>query len=139
MRNIDRSIPVGFSWRMLIRVRQLQRVALMTCLCVAMIAREAPRANAVEQFGEVHLPIACNAGVQEEFDLAVAMLHTFSFPAAARTFTAISQKDPECAMAYWGLAATAIGSLYGGRPGPMALQGEIAIEKSPSHRWENLA
>ena len=130
MRNIDRLLPVVFSWRMLKRMRQLQRGALMTCLCVAMIALEAPRANAVEQFGEVHFPIACNAGVQEEFDLAVAMLHTFSFPAAAKTFTAISQKDPECAMAYWGLAATAIGSLYGGRPGPMALQGEIAVKKA---------
>ncbi len=93
---------------MLKRVRQLQRGALMTCLCVAMIALEAPRANAVEQFGEVHFPIACNAGVHEEFDLAVAMLHTFSFLAAAEAFTAISQNDPECAMAYWGLAATAI-------------------------------
>ena len=130
MRNIDRLLPVGFSWRMLKRVRQLQRGALMTCLCVAMIALEAPRPNAVEQFGEVHFPIACNVGVQEEFDLAVAMLHTFSFPAAAKTFTAISQKDPDCAMAYWGLAATAIGSLYGGRPGPMALQGETAVKKA---------
>ena len=130
MRNIDRLLPVVFSSRMLNRVRQLQRVALMTWVCVATIALEAPRANAVEQFGEVHFPIACNAGVQAEFDLALAMLHTFSFPAAAKTFTAISQKDPECAMAYWGLAATAIGSLYGGRPGPMALQGEIALEKA---------
>jgi tetratricopeptide (TPR) repeat protein len=130
MRNIDRLLPSVFSWRMVKRVPQLQRGALMTCLCVAMIALEAPCANPVEQFGEVHFPIACNAGVQKEFDLAVAMLHTFSFPAAAKTFTAISQKDPECAMAYWGLAATAIGSLYGGRPGPMALQGEIAVKKA---------
>src|SRR4029453_3113615 len=73
---------------------------------------------------------SCSAGVQKKFDLAVAMLHTFSFPAAAKTFAAVSQEDPDCAMAYWGLAATAIGSLYGGRPGPMALQGEIAIEKA---------
>ena len=128
MRNIDRLVPSIFSWRTLKRVRQLPRGALMTCLCL--VAFEAPRANAVEQFGEVHFPIACTAGVQAEFDRAVAMLHTFSFPAAAKTFTAISQKDPECAMAYWGLAATAIGSLYGGRPGPTALQGEIAVKKA---------
>jgi tetratricopeptide (TPR) repeat protein len=96
-----------------------------------MIALEPPRANAFQHhFGEVHFPIACNAEVQEQFDLALAMLHTFSFPAAANTFTAVSQKDPECAMAYWGLAATAIGSLYGGRPGPMALQGEAAVKKA---------
>jgi tetratricopeptide (TPR) repeat protein len=112
------------------RRRQLRRGALITCLCVAMFALEPPRANAFQQFGEVHFPISCNAGVQEEFNLAVAMLHTFSFPAAAKTFTDISKKDPECAMAYWGLAATAIGSLYGGRPGPMALQGESAVKRA---------
>src|SRR5262249_5932552 len=58
------------------------------------------------------------------------MLHAFSFPDAAKTFTAVSREDPNCAMAYWGLAAAVIGSLYGGRPGPMALQGENAIEKA---------
>ena len=130
MRNIDRLSPFGFSWWILKSVRQLRRGALMTCLCVAMTALEAPWANAVEQFGEVHFPIACNAGVQKKFDLALAMLHTFSFPAAAKTFTAVSQEDSDCAMAYWGLSATAIGSLYGGRPGPMALQGEIAVAKA---------
>ena len=78
----------------------------------------------------MHFPVTCDAGVQKKFDLALAMLHTFSFPAAAKTFAAVSREDPDCAMAYWGLAATAIGSLYGGRPGPMALQGEIAVEKA---------
>src|SRR5262249_58405489 len=143
MRNINRLLPAllsGPTWR-----RQLRRAALMICLGVAVIALEAPRANASEHFGEVHFPIACNPGVQEDFDLALAMLHTFSFPAAAKTFTAISQKDPQCAMAYWGLAATAIGSLYGGRPGPMALQGEAAVkraqaiggEKPPASRYNS--
>src|SRR5262245_46989266 len=130
MRNIDRSLPVVFSVWMLKPARQVRRGALLTCLCVAMIALEAPRANALEQFGEVHFPVTCKAGVQEKFDLAVAMLHTFSFPAAAKTFTAISQEDPECAMAYWGLAATSIGSLYAGRPGPTELQGKLAVEKA---------
>ena len=128
MRTIDCYYHVLF-----LGVKQLRvwrRGALMICLCVALIRLEAPRAKGVEQFGEVHFPIACKPEVQKEFDLAIAMLHTFSFPAAGKTFTAISQKDPECAMAYWGIAATAIGSLYGGRPGPMALQGEIAVKKA---------
>src|SRR5262247_4728212 len=130
MRSIDRLLSFGFSWWIFKSLRQLRRSALMTCLFVAMTALEAPWANAVEQFGEVHFPIACHAGVQKKFDLALAMLHTFSFPAAAKEFTAVSQEDPDCAMAYWGLAATAIGSLYGGRPGPMTLEGEIAVEKA---------
>src|SRR5262245_30261053 len=106
---------------------QLRRFAPLIVLCLAMAA---PHANAREDFGKVHFPIACNTGVQAEFDLALAMLHAFSFPAAAKTFTAVAQKDPDCAMAYWGLAVTAIGSLYGGRPGPMVLQGEQAVEKA---------
>src|SRR5262244_4653752 len=130
MRNIDRLLSFGFSWWILKSLRQLRRGALMTCLFVAMTALEAPWANAVEQFGDVHFPIACHAGVQKKFDLALAMLHTLPFPASAQEFTAVSQEDPDCAMAYWGLAATAIGSLYGGRPGPMTLEGEIAVEKA---------
>src|SRR4030095_2072578 len=109
---------------------KVARGAFMISLCVAMFAIEVPRAKGDEQFGEVHFPVACKTEVQKQFDLAAAMLHTFSFPAAAKTFTAIAQKWPECAMAYWGIAATAVGSLYGGRPGPMALQGEAAVKKA---------
>ena len=112
------------------QVRVRRRAALMVCLCAVIFAIEVPRAKGVQEFGEVRFPIACKPEVQKEFDLAIAMLHTFSFPAAGKTFTAISQKDPECAMAYWGIAATAVGSLYGGRPGPMALQGEAAVKKA---------
>src|SRR5215470_8159183 len=96
MRNINRLLPVLFSLGTGKRRPQLWRGVLMTCLCIATIALEVPRANAFENFGEVHFPIACKPDVQEDFDLALAMLHTFSFPAAAKTFTAISQKDPEC-------------------------------------------
>src|SRR5215813_4219570 len=65
------------------------------------------------------------------------MLHAFSFPAAAKTFMAVAQKDPDCAMAYWGLAATATGSLYGGRAGPTAFQGEQAVEKAKAIGGKN--
>jgi tetratricopeptide (TPR) repeat protein len=129
MRHLDRSPTVALSKWMSTRARHW-RGALMTCLCVALASLAAPWANVEEQFGEVHLPVSCRVGVQKEFDLALAMLHSFSFPAAAETFAAVSREDPDCAMAYWGLAATAIGSLYGGRPGPMALQGKLAVERA---------
>src|SRR5262245_6840475 len=120
--------------RMLKSAPQVRPFALLIGFCLAMAA---PHANAYEQFGKVHFPVACDPDVQDEFDLALAMLHTFSFPAAAKTFMAIAQKDPDCAMAYWGIAATAIGSLYGGRPGPMALQGEQAVERAKAIGGKN--
>src|SRR6516162_8998010 len=81
-------------------------------------------------FGRVHLQISCQPEVQERFDQALAMLHTFSFPEATKTFAAVAQEDPECGMAYWGIAASAVGSLYGGRAGPQASQGEQAANKA---------
>src|SRR5262245_49317060 len=116
----------------------LRSCALVLGLCCAMAASHAhAQSNAHQHFGKVHFPLACNAAVQDEFDLALAMLHTFSFPAAAETFKAVAQKDPDCAMAYWGIAATAIGSLYGGRPGPIALEGEQAVEKAKAIGGKN--
>src|SRR5262249_28716845 len=51
----------------------------------------------------VHFPISCSA-VQLQFDRAVALLHNFFFPETMKAFQAIIQEDPNCAMAYWGLA-----------------------------------
>jgi len=51
---------------------QPRRFAALIVLCLVMAA---PHASAREDFGKVHFPIACNAGVQGEFDLALAMLH----------------------------------------------------------------
>jgi len=86
--------------------------------------------GAVTGFGQVHLQISCQPEVQERFDQALAMLHTFSFPEATNTFAAVAQQDPECGMAYWGIAASAVGSLYGGRPGPHTSLGEQAADKA---------
>src|SRR5215510_9243413 len=117
---------------------RLRSCNLVLGLCCAMAASHAnAQSNADQHFGRVHFPVACNAAVQDEFNLALAMLHTFSFPAAAEVFMAIAQKDPDCAMAHWGIAATAIGSLYGGRSGPMALQGEQAVEKAKAIGGKN--
>jgi predicted Zn-dependent protease len=98
----------------------------MTPVCYGQQSKPDPATG----FGQVHLQISCQPEAQAQFDQALAMLHTFSFPEATKTFAAVAQQDPDCGMAYWGLAASAVGSLYGGRPGPQASQGEQAAEKA---------
>jgi tetratricopeptide (TPR) repeat protein len=44
--------------------------------------------------------------VQKTFETAVAMLHSYWFPESEKTFKAVLKDDPQCAMAYWGLAVT---------------------------------
>jgi hypothetical protein len=59
---------------------------------------------AEEQLGKVHFPVSCSPAAQAQFDRALAMLHSFFYPETVKAFTAITQAEPGCAMAYWGLA-----------------------------------
>ncbi len=56
------------------------------------------------QFGSVKFPVSCKPGVQEQFERGVAMLHSFFYPETVKAFETIIAADPDCAMAYWGLA-----------------------------------
>lgn len=59
----------------------------------------------MDGIGKVHFPVTTtNPEVQEWFDQGVALLHGFWFYEAERTFRWCVKLDPECAMAYWGLA-----------------------------------
>src|SRR5262245_307577 len=103
-------------------IRSVQCAALIIGLLVSSALAPTRQAYAAGQWGAVHFPISCQAGVQSKFDQAVAMLHSFAFGDAAKTFTVVAHDDPDCAMAYWGLATTAMGSLIAGRTGPVALE-----------------
>jgi hypothetical protein len=59
---------------------------------------------AEEQLGKVHFPVSCSPAAQAQFDRAMALLHSFFYPETVKAFTAITQTEPGCAMAYWGLA-----------------------------------
>src|SRR5262252_2467547 len=103
-------------------------IAVLICAMTPLGYGQQTKPDPATGFGQVHLQISCKSEVQARFDQALAMLHTFSFPEATKTFAAVAQQDPDCGMAYWGLAASAVGSLYGGRPGPHASQGEQVAE-----------
>jgi tetratricopeptide (TPR) repeat protein len=49
---------------------------------------------------------ACSPGVSADFDRALALLHNFWYARALEAFTAVAQRDPDCAIAYWGAAKT---------------------------------
>lgn len=54
------------------------------------------------QLGLVHFPVSCATAVQKPFERGVALLHSFWYEEAQKEFEEISQRDPNCAMAYWG-------------------------------------
>lgn len=55
--------------------------------------------------GKVHFPITTSSReVQEFFDQGVGQLHGFWYFEAERSFRHIAALEPDCAMAYWGMA-----------------------------------
>jgi hypothetical protein len=81
--------------------------AVALALAAAALALTGPAGNAQQAAGDglgtVHFPISC-AAVQVNFERAVALQHNFHYPETVKGFQAVIKDDPDCAIAYWGLA-----------------------------------
>ena len=88
--------------------------------------------TAPERIGKVTFPTSCNAAAQPQFERAVALLHSFWYLESAKAFTTVTQTDPDCAIAYWGVAMSFWYQIWS-PPGPANLKrGTEAIEKAKS-------
>ena len=67
---------------------------------------------APEKLGTVAFPVNCAPAVQKEFERAVALLHSFAYSAAEASFEDVAARDPNCAMAHWGIAMTHFHQLW---------------------------
>ena len=54
--------------------------------------------------GTVHFETSCNPEAQKLFDRAMLYQHSFWYSASRRTFEEVLRADPECGIAYWGIA-----------------------------------
>src|SRR6516164_11061821 len=99
---------------MLIRASQrLCFVALLTAaIAVGKTAAQSEKNALMAERGTVSFPVSCNAHLQPRFDAALAALHSFWYGQALKEFTAITEADPECAMAYWGRAMSVWNQLW---------------------------
>ena len=57
-----------------------------------------------EKLGKPSFPTSCDPKEQAEFERGVAMIHSYWFLIARRTFEGVLRQDPACATAYWGIA-----------------------------------
>lgn len=64
------------------------------------------------QFGKVSFSLSCSYKTRETFDLGVSLLHSFEYEEAEKAFVKVIDTDPDCAMAYWGVAMSITHSLW---------------------------
>jgi len=77
-------------------------------------------------FGNVHFETSCGPAAQRQFDRAVAMLHSFFYPETEKAFQGVAEREPSCAMAYWGIAISQ-------RPNPLTAPFSLQLLKQG---WE---
>jgi hypothetical protein len=80
--------------------------------------------------GTVHFPVTCTPEAQQAFDQAMKLQHSFWYKAAHDAFSDVLQRDPECAMAYWGIAMTLLTNPFSPPPAKNLADGWAALEQA---------
>ncbi len=69
-----------------------------------------------DKLGTVHLPVSCSEPSQRLMESGVALLHHMTYAGARRVFEAVREAEPDCALAYWGIAMTYVHPLWPDTP-----------------------
>ena len=94
-------------------------LTLLFALTVPMAPQQGHEHPVPEKLGTVSFPISCKPEVQQEFNRAIALLHSFAYRAAEEGFQSVARKDPHCAIARWGIAMTHFHQLWDLPPSPV--------------------
>jgi hypothetical protein len=117
----------------------MNRLVVLAITCTVLVPslaraqHEDHAAMAPDKIGSASVKFAtsCAPAVADDFNRAVALLHSFWFPEATKMFEGILQKDPSCAMAHWGLAMSQWGNPFGGlRSAQVVDRGKAIIQKA---------
>lgn len=110
-------------------VTPLLSFALMTGFSAGADENHPVSGVGAETLGVVHFPISCSREAQETFNQGVAMLHSFWYEEAEKTFRRVKEIDSECAMAHWGVAMSLYHQLWATPPSSKDLMtGWLEIE-----------
>jgi tetratricopeptide (TPR) repeat protein len=62
--------------------------------------------------GTVHFPTSCTSEAQDHIERGLALLHHMTYLEAEASFRAAATADPDCAIAFWGIAMTFVHPLW---------------------------
>jgi hypothetical protein len=82
-----------------------------------------------QKLGKVHFATSCNDTAQRRFDRAMRYQHSFWYAESKEIYEEALKADPECAIAYWGIALALLNNPHGAVPTPNLPLGLAAIEK----------
>src|SRR6478672_8118383 len=85
-----------------------------------------------ERLGAVHFETSCNPDTQKLFDRGMLFQHSFWYRASQRVFEDALKADPECDIAYWGIALSLLWNPHIPAPAKNLAEGAAALAKGKS-------
>jgi Tfp pilus assembly protein PilF len=82
------------------------------------------------QFGKVHFETSCNEAAQRRFDRAMRYQHSFWYGPAKELFEETLAADPQCGIAYWGIALSLLLNPHAAPPKDNLAAGLAALQKA---------
>ena len=113
--------------------RMLLRTALTGLLFLGILSADDQHDHGAE-LGSAHFPVSCTPAAQKTFDRGVALLHSFWYDEAEKTFSEATRTDPSCAMGYWGIAMSLFHPVWAPPTQADLKKGMAAVEKAGSLR-----
>lgn len=84
------------------------------------------------KLGKVHFETSCKPEAQKHFDRAMLYQHSFWYRASQMAFEDVLKADPECGIAYWGIALSLLWNPHVPTPPKNLTDGATAIAKAKS-------
>ena len=84
------------------------------------------------KLGKVHFETSCTPEAQKLFDRGMLYQHSFWYRASQKTFDEVLKVDPQCAIAYWGIALSLLWNPHVAPPTKNLAEGSAALEKAKS-------
>jgi tetratricopeptide (TPR) repeat protein len=82
-----------------------------------------------KELGMVHFETSCKPVAQKQFDLAMTYQHSFWYRSSRKTFEDALKADPECGIAYWGIAMSLLNNPFNPPPAQNLPDGLTAVTK----------
>ncbi len=83
-----------------------------------------------EKLGRVNFTVSCNRAAQQQFNRAIALLHSFWYEEAEKGFVEVTKTDPKCGMGYWGIAMSSYHPVWAPPVAAELRNGMAAMQKA---------